>query len=69
MIYKWREQLETNQDKAFKRTAKNARTEHHKAKHAELLTQNKKLQKELEMSRMEVEILKKAKAYFEAEKT
>jgi len=68
MIYKWREQLQAKQDKAFKRTAIDKGTEHHKATHAELLKQNKHLQKELNMARMEVDILKKAKAYFEAEK-
>jgi transposase len=68
MIYKWREQLQVKQDKAFKRTATDKRTEYHKATHAELLKQNKILQKELDSSRMEVDILKKAKTYFEAEK-
>jgi len=68
MIYKWREQLEKKQDKAFKRTATDSRTEHHKATHGELLKQNKQLQQELELSRMEIDILKKAKAYFKAEK-
>ncbi len=68
MIYKWREQLEIKQDKAFKRTATDNRTEHHKATHAELLKQNKQLQQDLELSRMEIDILKKAKAYFKAEK-
>ena len=69
MIYKWREQLKTKQDKAFKRTATNDLTDHHKATHAELLKKNKQLEKELELSRMEVDILKKAKAYFKAEKS
>lgn len=69
MIYKWREQVQTKQDKAFKRTATDSRTKHHKATHAELLIQNKKLQKELELSQMEVEILKKAKAYFKEQKS
>jgi len=69
MIYKWREQLKTKQDMAFKRTATNDLTEHHKATHAELLKKNNQLQKELQLSRMEVDILKKAKAYFKAEKS
>ncbi len=69
MIYKWREQLTTKKEKAFKRTAINDLTDHHKATHAELLKKNKQLEKELEMSRMEVDILKKAKAYFKAEKS
>ena len=70
MIYKWRVQLETKQDKAFKRTAVNEQVSHHKATHAELLKQNKQLQKQLDLSRMEEnEILKKAKAYFETQKS
>jgi len=69
MIYKWRSQLETKKDNAFKRTATDAGTAHHKATHAELLKHNKQLQKELELSRMENEILKKAKAYFETQKS
>ena len=69
MIYKWREQVHMKQDSAFKRTATNNRTKHHKATHAELLKQNKQLQKDLELSRMETEILKKAQAYFEVEKS
>ncbi len=64
MIYKWREQLNKKQDKAFKRTADNINTPHHKATHCELLKQNKQLEKELKLAQMEVEILKKAKAYF-----
>jgi transposase-like protein len=39
LIYKWREQLNTKQDKAFKRTANNADTPYHKATHSELLNQ------------------------------
>ena len=69
MIYKWRQQLQTKQDKAFKRTATNNQIGHHKATHAELLQHNKQLQKELELAQMEVGILKKAKAYFEAERS
>ena len=68
MIYKWKEQVHMKQSNAFKRTATDNRTEHHKTTHAELLKQNKQLQKELELSRMEVDILKKATAYFEDEK-
>ena len=34
MIYKWRQQLNTKQDKAFKRTADNKSTLHHKAQEA-----------------------------------
>ena len=60
MIYKSREQLQTKQRDAFKRTATDTRTEHHKVTHAELLKHNKTLQKELDLSRMEVDILKKA---------
>jgi transposase len=36
LIYKWREQLNTKQDKAFKRTANNTDTPYHKATHSEL---------------------------------
>jgi hypothetical protein len=36
LIYKWREQLNTKQDKALKRTANNADTPYHKAAHSEL---------------------------------
>jgi len=43
MIYKWRDQLNQKQDKAFKRTADNADTPHHKATHSELLKANKQL--------------------------
>jgi transposase len=34
MIYKWRYQLNKKQDKAFKRTADNVGTSHHKATHS-----------------------------------
>jgi transposase len=68
MIYKWRVQLDTKHDKAFKRTADTLSTDHYKATHAELLKQNHQLKKELDLSRMENDILKKAKAYFEEKK-
>jgi transposase len=68
MIYKWRQQLSTKQDKAFKRTADTATTDHHKTTHAELLKQNQQLKKELELAQMENDILKKFNAYFEQEK-
>ena len=73
MIYKWREQLNTKQDKAFKRTADNANTPHHKATHSQLLKQNRQLEKDLNIAQMEVEILKipkghdEAQAFFKAE--
>jgi transposase len=67
MIYKWREQLNTKQDKAFKRTADNVNTLHHKATHSQLLKQNKQLEKDLKLSQMEVEILKKAQAFFKGQ--
>jgi transposase-like protein len=50
LIYKRREQLNTKQDKAFKRTANNADTPYHKATHSELLKQNKQLKKDLKLS-------------------
>lgn len=68
MIYKWREQLNKKQDKAFKRTANSANTPHHKATHSELLKRNKQLEKDLKIAQMEVEILKKAKAYLDDQK-
>lgn len=69
MIYKWRDQLSLKQDKAFKRTATNDQTDHHKATHAELLKENKRLSKALKLAQMEAEILKKAQAYFEDQNT
>ncbi len=65
MIYKWRDQVNLKQDKAFKRTANNEQVGHHKATHADLLKENKRLSKELKLAQMEAEILKKAQAYFE----
>jgi transposase len=65
MIYKWRDQLNLKQDKAFKRTATNEQVDRHKATHADLLKENKRLSKELKLAQMEAEILKKAQAYFE----
>jgi transposase len=47
MIYKWRVPLDIKQDNVFKRTADTTATGHHKATHAELLKQNKQLQKSL----------------------
>jgi transposase len=67
MIYKWREQLNQKPDKAFKRTADNVDTPHYKATHSELLTANKQLEKALKLSQMEVEILKKAQAFFKSQ--
>lgn len=64
MIYKWRIELGKKQDKAFKRTADNVDTPHHKATHSKLLKENKQLEKDLKLSQMEVEILKKAQAFF-----
>ena len=69
LIYKWREQLNTKQDKALKRTANNADTPYHKATHSELLKQNKQLKKDLKLSQIEVEILKKTKAFFSSQNT
>lgn len=69
MIYKWREQLNKKQDKAFKRTADNKSTAHYKATHSQLLKKNKQLEKDLKLAEMEVEILKKAQAYFKNENT
>ena len=67
MIYKWRVQQNTKQDKAFIRTADNTDTPHHKATHGELLKHNKQLEKDLKLAQMEVEILKKAQAFFSSQ--
>ncbi|GAB6070119.1 hypothetical protein JCM30760_12160 [Thiomicrorhabdus hydrogeniphila] len=65
MIYKWRHQLETKEGKAFKRTAQTEDTEHRQLTVSELIKENNRLQKELKLSEMENEILKKAQTYFE----
>jgi transposase len=67
MIYKWRDQLNKKQDKAFKGTANDENTNHHKATHSELLKTNKQLEKDLKLAQMEVEILKKAQAFFSSQ--
>ena len=64
---KWREQLSLKQDKAFKRTADNTDTPHHKATHSQLLKKNKQLEKDLKLAQMEVEMLKKAQAFFKGQ--
>ena len=69
MIYKWRDQLSLKQNKAFKRTATNEHTDHHKVTHADPLKENKHLSKELKLAQMEADILKKAQAYFEDQKS
>ncbi len=68
MIYKWRQQLSSKDEKAFKRTASNENTEHRQLTVSELIKDNNRLQKELQLAAMENEILKKAQAYFEEEK-
>jgi transposase len=68
MIYKWRQQLSSKDEKAFKRTATNENTEHRQLTVSELIKDNNRLQKELQLAAMENEILKKAQAYFEEEK-
>ena len=69
MIYKWRDQVNLKQDKAFKRTATNEQTDHHKATHADLLKENKRLSKALKLAQMEAAILQKAQPYFEDQKS
>lgn len=64
MIYKWRVELNKKQEKAFKRTADDKTTPHHQATHTGLLKKNKKLERDLKLAQMEVEILKKAQAFF-----
>ncbi|WP_029407321.1 transposase [Thiomicrorhabdus sp. Milos-T2] len=68
MIYKWRQQLDTKQSKAFKRTATDEDSDHRQLTVSELIKENNRLQKELKLAAMENEILKKAQAYFEDEK-
>lgn len=68
MIYKWRLQLETKEDKAFKRTAQSDNTKHQQLTVSELIQENNRLQKELKLSEMENEILKKARTYLEEQK-
>ncbi|MEA1987591.1 MAG: transposase [Pseudomonadota bacterium] len=60
MIYKWRQQLDTKQSKAFKRTATGEDSEHRQLTVSELIKENNRLQKELKLATMENEILKKA---------
>ena len=67
MVYKWRVELNQKQEKAFKRTADNINTQHYKATHSELLKQNQQLEKDLKLAQMEVEILKKAQAFFKSQ--
>ena len=69
MIYKWRTQMIKKKDKAFKRTASENDANKNVTSHAELLAENKRLKKDLKLSEMENEILKKAEAYFKNEKT
>jgi transposase len=68
MIYKWRLQLETKEDKVFKRTAQSDNTEYRQLTVSELIKENSRLQKDLKLSEMENEILKKAQIYFEDQK-
>jgi transposase len=69
MIYKWRKQMTLKQDKAFKRTASATDAKQNVNSKSELLSENKRLKKELKLAAMENEILKKAEAYFKSEKT
>jgi len=61
MIYKWRQQFDTKQSKAFKRTAAGEDSEHHQLTVSELIKENNRLQKELKLAAMENETIKKLK--------
>jgi transposase len=67
MIYKWRSEMESKQEGAFKRTASESSVWQEDSM-AELITENQRLKKALKLSQMEAEILKKAEAYFIGEK-
>jgi len=69
MIYKWRVEMETKQDRAFKRTASEGSLSQDGDTMSELIAENKRLKKALKLSQMEAEILKKAEAYFKGEKS
>ena len=68
MIYKWRKQMTKKKNKAFKRTVSETDTNQKVNSNTELLTENKRLKKELKLAAMENEILKKAEAYFKSGK-
>ncbi|CAA6816471.1 MAG: Unknown protein [uncultured Campylobacterales bacterium] len=68
MIYKWRCQLQKNGDKAFKNTATAKNTSIYEGRQTELVKENERLEKELKLAKLEVEILKKAQAYFKKAK-
>jgi len=69
MIYKWRVEMETKQERAFKRTASEDSISQDEDTMSELIAENKRLKKALKLSQMEAEILKKADAYFKNEKS
>jgi transposase len=69
MIYKWREEMKKQQGTAFKRTVSQADSNDTVDTMADLIAENKRLKKALELSQMEAEILKKAEAYFKNEKS
>jgi len=69
MIYKWRVEMNKKQDKAFKRTASQGDANPRVDTMADLIAENKRLKKALELSQMETEILKKADAYFKSVKS
>jgi uncharacterized protein YbbK (DUF523 family) len=61
--------LNKKQDKAFKRTANNTSTPHHKVTHSELLKANKQLTKDLKLAQMEVAILKRQRPSWKVKTT
>jgi len=64
LIYKWRTEMKKKHDKAFKRTVSEDDSNQSVDTMADLIAENKRLKKALELSQMEAEILKKADAYF-----
>jgi transposase len=76
MIYKWRVEMETKQEHAFKRTASESSDSKEVGNMAEIIAENKRLKQALKLSQMEAEILqmeaeilKKAEAYFKSVKS
>jgi len=69
MIYKWRVEMETKQERAFKRTASESSDSKEVGSMAEVIAENKRLKQALKLSQMEAEILKKAEAYFKSVKS
>lgn len=69
MIYKWRAEMAKNKDKPFKRTASSGNSSQQGDNMTDLIAENKRLKKALKLAQMEAEVLKKAEAYFNGEKS